>query len=166
MIKSISKKKGYTLLFAVLTSIMVLSIAAFILSISRKQFILTSSARDSVYAFYAADTGLECAIRNLYALSTSTYDGNEIKCGGAVLNSNIDPSAQPKYVEFYMPMDMAQSQGPGCTWVRVTQETVANKQVTKIISRGYNIGWKNSSRNCTEWGPRKVERGIQISIIM
>jgi hypothetical protein len=55
------KNKGYTLLFAVLISSLVLGVAVSILNIARKELILTSGARESQYAFYAADTGYECA---------------------------------------------------------------------------------------------------------
>lgn len=55
-------KKGYTLLFAIIVASIVLSIAAFILSASRKQFILSSAARDSTVAIYAADSGIQCAV--------------------------------------------------------------------------------------------------------
>jgi len=54
--------KGYTLLFAVLVATLVLSIGLYILSVSRKQFILSEAARDSMNAFYAADSGLSCAL--------------------------------------------------------------------------------------------------------
>jgi hypothetical protein len=54
-------QSGYTLLFAVLTAALVLGIGAFILGLARKQFIISSTSRDSIYAFYAADTGIQCA---------------------------------------------------------------------------------------------------------
>jgi hypothetical protein len=55
-------KKGFTLLFAILVSIMVLAVGASIINISLKQVILSSSGRESQFAFYAANTGLECAL--------------------------------------------------------------------------------------------------------
>jgi len=58
--KNISSNKGYTLLFAVLTAAVVLGVAAFIIDISRKQYILAAAARESTYAIYAADSGIEC----------------------------------------------------------------------------------------------------------
>ncbi|MDE1975436.1 MAG: hypothetical protein KGI49_02940 [Patescibacteria group bacterium] len=51
---------GYTLLFAVLTAALVLGVAVFILDISKKQYELSVAARDSMYSFYAADSGIEC----------------------------------------------------------------------------------------------------------
>jgi hypothetical protein len=88
-VKHISKRKGYTLLFAVIVSVLVLSIAAFILSISRKEAILSSSARDSVYAFYSADSALECVVENLDKLSVQVPPPT-ISCGGTTINLHPD----------------------------------------------------------------------------
>lgn len=55
-------KRGFTLLFAVLVSIMILAVGASIINIALKQVILSGSGRESQFAFYAANTGLECAL--------------------------------------------------------------------------------------------------------
>lgn len=55
------KQKGFALLFAVLISSIIISIAATIISISIRQTVLSTTARESQFAFYAANTGLECA---------------------------------------------------------------------------------------------------------
>lgn len=60
--KEINNKKGFTLLFAVLVSIMVLAVGASIINISLKQLILSGAGRESQFAFYAANTGMECAL--------------------------------------------------------------------------------------------------------
>lgn len=60
--KKIKNDKGFTLLFAVLVSIMVLAVGTSIINISLKQVILSSSGRESQFAFYAANTGMECAL--------------------------------------------------------------------------------------------------------
>jgi len=57
-----SKKRGFTLLFAVLVSVLVLAIGASMVSIALKQIILSGSGRESQFAFYAANTGIECAL--------------------------------------------------------------------------------------------------------
>ncbi|MEN9921109.1 MAG: hypothetical protein RLZZ517_87 [Candidatus Parcubacteria bacterium] len=56
-----TKQKGFTLLFAVLVSTLVVSIGATIISIALRQTILSGTTRESQYAFYAANTILECA---------------------------------------------------------------------------------------------------------
>lgn len=60
--KEINTKKGFTLLFAVLVSVLVLSVGASVISVALKQSILSSTGRESQFAFYAANSGLECAL--------------------------------------------------------------------------------------------------------
>ena len=75
----LKSNKGYTLLFAVLVSSVVLSIGISILTISKKEFLLSASAKDSTSAFYAADTGIECAAyydSNSSKFSTTTDDSS------------------------------------------------------------------------------------------
>lgn len=53
--------KGFTLLFAVIVSVLVLAVASSIINLAIKQIILSGVNRESQYAFYAANTGVECA---------------------------------------------------------------------------------------------------------
>ena len=53
---------GFTLLFAVLISSLLLTIGIAIFNITFKEVILASQARESQFSFYAADSGLECAL--------------------------------------------------------------------------------------------------------
>ena len=57
-----SHKKGFVLAFSLLLSSIVLALAFGIFNILLKQIVLTSSAKDSQIAFYAADAGAECAL--------------------------------------------------------------------------------------------------------
>ena len=56
------KQRGFTLLLAALISAIVLMLASAIFSIAKKQVVLASLSQQSQYAFYAADTGAECAL--------------------------------------------------------------------------------------------------------
>jgi hypothetical protein len=49
-------------LFAVIVSTLVLAVGGSIINIALKQVILSGVGRDSQYAFYAANTGIECAL--------------------------------------------------------------------------------------------------------
>src|ERR1035437_2933646 len=80
--KILREQNGYTLLFAVLTASLVLSVAVFILSVSRGQYLLASTARESTYAIYAADSGLECAANIATSLSTTTPIDVSMPCAG------------------------------------------------------------------------------------
>ena len=182
--------KGYTLLFAVIMATLVLTVAIFIVSVSRKQFILSSSARDSTYAFYAADSGAECAILHLNDFSTTTEVN--IQCNGLTLIAKptwrFDPS-EPYYeaksgqsatTTFFMPVVVNAAQDPGlpagnsCVWVNVGYNfNQAGNQITIIESRGYNIGWNGNPNpqsgevngTCDIYGPRKVERALKFTFI-
>ena len=91
-------QRGYTLLFAVLTASLVLGVAVFILSISRGQFLLASAARESTYAIYAADSGIECAASAVSGAEVSTSSGATIDmpCFGSVAGALTIPAlSQP-----------------------------------------------------------------------
>lgn len=169
-----STSKGYTLLFAVIVAVLLLSIAAFILSVSRKQAILSSAARDSVYAFYAADSGLECGIEHLTELTTPgalptitcgnspsanvTYVGNSSVGTStfSLLTGTGDGTAGQKTI----------SGASSCVFVTaayvVTPPNGSNGTTTSmyLTSRGYNIGWNSTAKDCSVTGPRKVERAL------
>lgn len=170
--KTPSTKKGYTLLFAVIVATIVLGIATFILSISRKQFILSSTARDSTVAIYAADGGIECAAENLGSgLATSSYSGRLPACGSPTgsywqVFSIYDTSGHLATTSFYMPASSVNGVAPAaapCVWVQVGQwYSGSGSIVTSIESRGYNIGWNPSTQDCSVNGPRKVERALRL----
>jgi len=111
--KYLKSKQGYALLFSVIVSAIVLSIAAFILALARKQFILSSAARDSTVAVYAADGGIQCAVQAYYTgnLATGTPTSPRLAalaCAvfGAV--PSIPPDAQVGFQPISRPDDMPQ----------------------------------------------------------
>ncbi len=165
----IKDNRGYTLLFAVLVSSLVLAVGISILTISKKEFLLSSAARESVYAFYAADTGLECAVywdsKGKFATSTLA---TLVSCGDAsgqpiVLNSDI-------YGPYTTIFHVKNSDNRSCAIVSIRQEYKSDASnnlvpVTTIESRGYNTGWDNASNVCNESpiNPKRVERAIRYS---
>ena len=60
--KKIKQQKGFTLLYAVLVSSIVLSASLSIINIALKQHKLSALSRESQVAFYAANTGIDCAL--------------------------------------------------------------------------------------------------------
>ena len=101
--KSLMNNRGFTLLFAVLVSTLVLSVGASIISIALKQIILSGSARDSQFAFYASNTGVECGLYwDLVGVDVS-IDGDTTKvpvfaasAGGAVSSLAVTEGAKIK----------------------------------------------------------------------
>ena len=59
---SYRERRGFTLLLSALISSIVLALGTSIFVIAQKQLTLSQVGRDSQFAFYAADTGAECAL--------------------------------------------------------------------------------------------------------
>lgn len=95
-----SKQRGFTLLLAALIASIVLSLAVAIFSIAQKQIALASLAQQSEYAYYAADTGAECAlywdvrpsVGYFYRL---TPPGITPMCDGTTLSFTAPSGGQP-----------------------------------------------------------------------
>ena len=72
------RQKGFTLLFAVLVSSLILALGLSIANITLKEVALSGTGRESQFAFYAADTGTECALywdikgSNVFATSSES----------------------------------------------------------------------------------------------
>ncbi|MBI3075057.1 MAG: hypothetical protein HYY92_02495 [Parcubacteria group bacterium] len=55
-------KSGYALMLSIVVSSIVLSIGLSLFNIVQKELILSATGRDSQFAFYSADGGIECAL--------------------------------------------------------------------------------------------------------
>ncbi|MEK7606341.1 MAG: LamG-like jellyroll fold domain-containing protein [Patescibacteria group bacterium] len=60
--RALRVSRGFTLFYAVLVTSLLLALGLAVYNITLKELILTSDARESQNAFYAADTALECAL--------------------------------------------------------------------------------------------------------
>src|SRR3989338_2430331 len=87
------RDKGFTLLLASLVASVVLSLGIAIFGIASKQLMLSSMARDSQFAFYAADSGAECVfywdIRddihpNTFATSSASASSAVVSCNNTL----------------------------------------------------------------------------------
>lgn len=147
-------QKGFTLFIAIIVMGTLLLISTGVINLAVKQAFITNSGRESQVAFYAADTGMECALywdvknpsgdQSAFATSTTSditcnqdanNPGNQWTVGGASV-STIDS------IEF-LP-------DPYCAKVTVTKN---NDGTTQIESLGYNT--------CDSSNPRRVERAVR-----
>ena len=151
------------------------------INIAIKGSLFSSSGRDSQYAFYAADAGLECAFywdSKFDAFATST-SGNSLdfKCAGSLdINSgqaiegtstittliggggNPDPTSRFGFV-----MNQGGNSVPHCAIVTVEKYYIDSTGdgfldpplLTKIKSRGYNT--------CVTSFGRRMERGVEVN---
>ena len=73
-------ENGFTLLIAVITTSILLMVSFAVTSVAFRQLTLSQSMKQSQYAFYAADSGLECAqdwdLNNSALSSFSTASSN------------------------------------------------------------------------------------------
>lgn len=175
--------RGYTLLFSIIVSSVVLSIAAFILSASRKQFLLTTTASDSTIAVYASDSGAQCGVEAYFENQLSTSSPASISCESGLLSSPFEVLSSGSSGRL-TGMNMKNENSPGITaWqtddsdpiiflfpngscsiitVTVGYDLTTNKHKTVVDSRGYN---DSSSWPCNPTGPinpRAVERAIRL----
>lgn len=148
----INKKKGFTMLVAIVVTSMLLIISFVVANIAYKQLILANSNQESQYAFYNADSGVECAVywdfRNgVSAFATATTA--TILCNGQTINSmgggGVGNATSTFTLNFGAP-------GKGCAVVQVGKH---NNNLTIVDSRGYN--------NCTVGAARRLERAQKLT---
>ena len=166
--KLFKSQHGYTLLFAVLTASLVLGVAAFTVGVARKQYILVSTARDSIFSFYNADSAISCIEMSWENYSTTT--AGTIKCNGsnATISSGfstiLDPPAgfstnnDVYKASGYISFESGASCAKFDIWKGPTTDTTYTEK-TVIEARGYNV--------CSNGEPsassRTVERAIRIT---
>lgn len=150
-----SKQKGFTLFIAIVVMGTLLVVSTSIVNLSIKQSYIANAGRESQHAFYAADTGMECALfwdvqsptgQSSFATSTGSTincnmdennSGNEWVVGGAY-TSTVDTIT-------FLP-------DPYCAKVIVTKGVDGS---TLIESFGYNT--------CDPENTRRVERAVRAS---
>lgn len=185
--KLFTSQRGYTLLFAVLTATLVLGVTVFILSVSRKQFALSATARDSMTAFYAADAGIECAALVLDAptIDISQLTPGDINCNGQAIAvpqgtdysqshpelvlTGFDPDepfiiSPPLGSKIYMSLKKEDGMTTyGCVLYTIYQGIGEDSGSSRLVieARGYNLcDDDNQEPDTTSF--RTVERGLRL----
>lgn len=140
------------MLMSVLIASILLALGYEIYNLAVKDVTLSSSGRESQFAFFAADTGVECALwadTVLDAFSTSS-DLTELDCGIATSTlSRADVGD-----DYVTTFDMQTGAGSRtqCTTILVTR---SQPKSTVIESYGYNT--------CTLGDPQRLERAIRVT---
>jgi len=162
---------GFVLSFAVLISGVLLSIGLAIFTITLKELILSSTGRESQFAFYAADSGGECALYwdirhagfgiSVFATSSDSVlvpNGSGVMCNSediSDITTGWDPGSGWATTDVTgttatTVFDIEFNNG-SCATVKVIKDNGA----TRIDSRGYNT--------CDLSSTRRVERGLRIT---
>ena len=166
-------EKGFAMLFAVLISSVLLSIGLSIFNLTIKELTLSSSGRESQFAFYAADTGIECAFYwdfkgvQIFATSSSARSPSPASpdcvdtAGTTTQAINITPSlsdatSATTTLSLTIPnLDAQGASAPYCVNVTVVKRLVAAVIQTTVDSRGYNT--------CDTTDINRVERAIRVT---
>ncbi len=155
-----NKQKGIALFIAILVSGVVLVIGAGVMEISLKEMKLSSLGRESAKAFYAADTGLECALywdnvtnidnRGTVFPKNSSETLMVFNCAGGVGIDSVTSDASSATTKFGILLGGVDDP---CVDVIVSKVDNITYVTTTIESRGLN--------SCDSANPRRSERGVK-----
>jgi hypothetical protein len=151
-----SKTRGFVALFTVLIAGIVLAMAIGIASVTYKELVLSSEARDANIAFFAADTGAECGL--YWDIGQNVFNNNgqpSINCVGD------SPSISDNYpiyeFEFSPTADLLT-----CTIVTINKQHDPNNDptatFTRVTARGFNAPCTGSLM--APVGSRTIERSV------
>lgn len=153
------KKRGFSLLIAVIFMSVMLAFGLALGSIAYKQITLASTATDSQYAFYAADAGLECGLyadQQLVLFATQGASPPAMTCENASPVSSSQTNVGPAWIVNYR---FNLNTSTRCADVYVYKyspaQVIGGKTVsTYIFSQGYSVA-------CSQVGvsTRAVSRG-------
>jgi len=152
---------GFTILYAVIVSSLILALGLGIVAITMKEVKLSGAGRDSQLAFYAADSGSECAmyhdlVKDVFPTSTSETIILS-KCNGQGIEAtSVGDNVSTATTSFRMFMVDNETNKP-CVDVEVIKymdNSIPPKQKTSIDARGYNT--------CDANNARRLERGYRV----
>ncbi len=147
-------RSGFVILFAVTLAALLLSIAVGVINIAFREIKFSTNARGTNDAFFAADTGIECALFN-DKLSSRVFVANgseKVEC----LNSSFEPEQSPAS---FWSFNIAGLGGEGKACAKITVDKTNNPR-TKIISKGYDVGSSGGNCNPTE---NSIERQLEVN---
>lgn len=179
-------QRGFTMLIAVVTGTILLLIAYGMASIALKQQVLNSSARESQLAFYAADSGLECALyldAKFKAFAASEFQAQDVElsqytdfsisdyCGYAINGEEQTISRKEFTVgadgkieggsDFEEPVEFTVYYGTkktdSCAKVIVKKSAVSGGATDGQLETIVDA----KGYNTCEGSPRRLERGVQ-----
>lgn len=146
--------RGFTLLMAVLVASVLLALGFAIYNIVSKEIVLSSAGRESQFAFYAADTGVECALYWDFVDDSFSIGSpaTEIFCGEAGLPIALTKELVGDTITTSFEFSLGLLETDPCAIVTV-ERTESPNVTTRIESLGYNT--------CVETNPRRIERAIR-----
>lgn len=162
-----TEQRGFALLIAVIFMSAMLTFGLALGSLGYKQQVLASSAIQSQYAFYAADSALECALYadqqlNLFAHVPPAPPGSPPVPAPRMTCDNSEPISaivlSHTETEWAIELRLSLDSGTRCADVTI-YKPAPESGMTYIFSRGYDV-------SCAALGgsaPNFVSRGLETS---
>jgi hypothetical protein len=161
-----NSQKGFTILVAVVTAGILLIVAMSIGGVALKEQVLSTANKESQTAFYAADTGMECALYWDQKRGAFTKDENgnpspllaSSVCNGVNLSPETDGTGTAYSYKFMISgIKVGDGGATTCSVVKVDKDTNYQdgsviRTKTDIYAYGYNTCEPSLSR---------LERGIE-----
>jgi hypothetical protein len=157
---TLRNSKGFALLYAVVVSSMLLSIALGVSNIAFKEIVFSTSAKDANDAFYAADSAAECTLfYDNSSAETNFFTGTDpvlpkFYCN----NSEVLLFSKPSITVTNFNIALLGQTGKACATVTVDK---TDPLLTKIVAVGYNNGGEVVD-TCTPT-PNSVQRVIELN---
>lgn len=171
----LKSKKGISLIIALFTMTLILSISFSVGGIILRQFRIINTSVSSQTAFYAADSAIECATywdrisddgainmdynSSVFGTTTGSSLFDLIKCGpsSAIINP-IKTIVNEAVATSTFSINYSGTDYTACAFVTVVKEI----DRTSVYARGYNTNTTPTGCNLTDAVQRRVvERGIQ-----
>jgi Tfp pilus assembly protein PilX len=154
------EERGIAIYIAVTVTAALVLVSFAIINLAIKQVSISSASRDSQAAFYAADSGVECALywdlkNSTFATTTASAD---IICNGKNTPTSRlvgNPQNATTTFDFDFTTGDPATSNPYCVNVSVSKFYESDELKTKIEARGYN--------SCDENNARRVERAIMVN---
>ncbi len=157
--KTRNLSEGFALIFAILASSLLVSIALAIWNIASREVVFSSFGRESQLAIFAADSGAECALywdlnrSNAFATSTDSPALSPLTCAGITITPTVTNEDSRSAVNTFWLNDNSTI----CVAVIVLKNDPDGDGYsdTNVKSRGRN--------SCSSSDQTVVERGLEIS---
>lgn len=140
------KKQGVTLLLAIFISALALALGLGIFTIIFGELGISGTSKESLEAFYAADSGIECAL--FWDIKQQAFNNpvsGAVQCAGSAPSLNVTIGANSTTTSFSLLLSNS------CA--RVTVQKIGSETI--IMSLGENIA-------CGLTGSRTVQRGLEV----
>lgn len=134
-----STQSGFVLLYSMMLSSMLLAITLGVINIAFRELKFATSGKATNEAFFAADTGAECALH----YNKSTVNRFESPDPGGAVNCAVDIpvfSGDSTLWSYSFIVDNLGADGDGCAKVNVQKDASFPPTKTTITSVGYNNG--------------------------